>query len=130
MATDVLQVQTTVPAESDGERIAAHLVDARLAACVQVVGPIRSTYRWQGQVEEAEEWLLLVKTTAAAWPAVAEAIAALHPYEEPELVAVPVVAGSAGYLDWVEGSVDRGAAPEEAPDGSSGAAAPGSSRPR
>jgi len=105
MATDVLQVQTTVPSESDGERIAAHLVDGRLAACVQVVGPIRSTYRWRGRVEEAEEWLLLVKTTTARYPAVAAAIGSLHPYAEPELIALPVVAGSKGYLAWVAESV-------------------------
>jgi periplasmic divalent cation tolerance protein len=105
MATEVLQVQTTVPSEADGERIAAYLVDGRLAACVQVVGPIRSTYRWQGRVDEAEEWLLLVKTTAARYPAVAAAIGALHPYDEPELIALPVVAGSRGYLDWVIDSV-------------------------
>ena len=106
MAPDVLQVQTTVPSEADGERIAAHLVDHRLAACVQVVGPIRSTYRWQGRVEEAEEWLLLAKTTAALYPTVASAIGALHPYDEPEVIALPVVAGSPGYLDWVAASVE------------------------
>jgi periplasmic divalent cation tolerance protein len=98
MATDVLEVHTAVPAESDAERIGAHLVDTRLAACVQVVGPIRSTYRWQGRVEEAEEWLLLVKTTVARYPDVAAAIGAMHPYDEPEIIALPVVAGSAGYL--------------------------------
>lgn len=101
----MLQVQTTVPTESDAERIGARLVDERLAACVQVVGPIRSTYRWQGGVEEAEEWLLLVKTTVARYEAVAAAIGAAHPYDEPELIALPVVAGSAGYLAWVAESV-------------------------
>ncbi len=111
MATGLLQVQTTVPSEADGERIAAHLVDGRLAACVQVIGPIRSTFRWQGRVDGAEEWLLLVKTTETRYPAVAAEIAALHPYDEPEIVALPVVAGSAGYLDWVAASVDQSVEP-------------------
>ena len=105
MATDVLQVQTAVPSESDGERIGVHLVDHRLAACVQVVGPIRSTYRWRGRVEEAEEWLLLVKTTTARYPAIAAAIGELHPYDEPELIALPIVTGSPGYLAWIAKSV-------------------------
>jgi periplasmic divalent cation tolerance protein len=109
-----------VPSELDGERIAAHLVDRRLAACVQVLGPVRSTFRWQGRVDEAEEWLLLVKTTAARYGAVAAAIAELHPYDEPELIALPAVDGSPGYLGWVVASVER----EPPLDGSADAGAP------
>jgi periplasmic divalent cation tolerance protein len=103
--TGVIQVQTTVGRPGDADRLAALLVDGRLAACAQVVGPIRSRYRWRGAVETAEEWLLLVKTTRAAWPAVERAILAAHPYDEPELIALPVVAGSEGYLGWVEAEV-------------------------
>ncbi len=101
----MIQVQTTVGRPSDADRLAALLVDGGLAACAQVVGPIRSRYRWRGAVETAEEWLLLVKTTRAAWPGVERAILAAHPYDEPELIALPVVAGSEEYLGWVEAEV-------------------------
>jgi len=100
-----LQVQTTLGDRGVAATIAQTLVDERLAACVQVVGPIESTYRWKGAVEVATEWLLLVKTTEDVWPALAKRVADLHPYREPELIAVPVVAGSEGYLRWVREGV-------------------------
>lgn len=100
-----LQVQTAVGSRADADRIAAALVAGRLAACVQVLAPMTSTYRWQGAVETAEEWLLLVKTTADRYPAVEAAIRSLHPYDEPEIVALPIVAGSTGYLGWIEAEV-------------------------
>jgi periplasmic divalent cation tolerance protein len=86
-------------------RIARALVDRRLAACVQIVGPIESIYRWQGRVETAREWLCLIKTTRALFPAVTTAVAALHPYETPEMVALPIIAGSQRYIEWLAASV-------------------------
>jgi len=77
------------------------LVAARHAACVQVVGPITSRYWWEGAVEVSEEWLCLAKTTADRYPALEAAIRQLHSYDEPEIVAVAVVAGSPSYLEWV-----------------------------
>jgi len=103
---DFIQVQTTTAGREEAEAIAAELVDKRLVACVQIVGPITSTYRWQGEVETAEEWLLLIKTSAAAYQRVEEAIRRRHSYEVPEIIALPVVRGSEGYLGWVEGEVD------------------------
>lgn len=97
-----LQVQCTVDDESLGARIAETLVAERLAACCQLVGPIASTYRWQGAVEQAREWLLLAKTTDARFAAVAGRIRALHPYDVPEIVALPIVDGTADYLAWIE----------------------------
>ena len=73
---------------------------------MQVVGPITSRYRWQGAVEEGREWQCLVKTTAEAYEAVEAAIREVHSYDEPEIIATPIVAGSAGYLAWVEQGVD------------------------
>lgn len=105
---DVLQVQTTVADRDDAERIAELLVDGGLAACAQVLGPIHSRYRWHGRIETSEEWLLLIKTTRAAWPALESTMRVAHPYDEPELIALPVVAGSAGYLRWVEDEVSAG----------------------
>jgi periplasmic divalent cation tolerance protein len=102
MADTVLQVQTTIDDEAVAGRLAEALVEERLAACVQVLGPIRSTYRWQGRVEITTEWLLLAKTTAARYEVLAERLRAHHPYDEPELIALPVNRGSPGYLAWVE----------------------------
>jgi periplasmic divalent cation tolerance protein len=100
-ATEYVQVLTTAGSAEEAEAISVALVERRLAACVQVAGPVRSRYRWQGEVETAEEWQCLVKTTAAALPQVEEAIRELHSYDEPEIVATEIVAGSAGYLDWI-----------------------------
>jgi periplasmic divalent cation tolerance protein len=101
-----IQVQTTTARREEAEAIAAELVEKRLAACVQIIGPIASTYRWEGEVETAEEWLLLIKTTASAYDTVEDAIALLHSYEVPEIIALPIMRGSEGYLAWVEGEVD------------------------
>ena len=100
-----LQVLTTAGSEVEAAAIAAGLVELRLAACVQVIGPIASTFRWQGQVEAAREWQCLAKTTAGRYPEVEAAIRKLHSYEEPEIVAIPILTGSPGYLAWVEESV-------------------------
>lgn len=103
--SDCLQVLTTAGSEEEAGRIGELLVARKLAACVQVVGPITSRYRWQGAVEKAREWQCLVKTTAAAYEAVEAAIREVHSYDEPEIIATPIVAGSAGYLAWVEENV-------------------------
>jgi periplasmic divalent cation tolerance protein len=97
-----IQVVTTTPLREEAERIARELVEARLAACAQVVGPIASTYRWQGKIETAEEWQCWVKTRGELFARIEEAIRRTHPYEVPEILAVPVVAGSAAYLGWLE----------------------------
>jgi periplasmic divalent cation tolerance protein len=99
--TAYIQVLTTVGSEKEAERISSALVERRLAACVQVLGPIASRYRWRGEVETAQEWLCLAKTEASRYPELEAAICELHSYEEPEIVATPVVAGSQGYLDWI-----------------------------
>jgi periplasmic divalent cation tolerance protein len=104
--SDCVQVMTTAGSEEEAGRIASLLVERRLAACVQVAGPITSRYRWQGEIEEEREWRCLAKTTRAAYEAVEAAIREVHSYEEPEIVAVPIVAGSAGYLAWIGENVD------------------------
>jgi periplasmic divalent cation tolerance protein len=102
---DCVQVLTTAASEEEAGRIAAALVERRLAACVQVVGPVVSRYRWQGEVEEEREWQCSVKTTRAAYEAVEAAIRDVHAYDEPEIVATPIVAGSPGYLAWIDENV-------------------------
>lgn len=94
-------VLTNVPDAATAERIARALVDERLAACVNALAPVRSTYRWQGGVESAEEIPLLAKTTQARWPALAGRLRALHPYDVPEIVAWRADAVDAAYLAWV-----------------------------
>lgn len=103
---DYVQVLTTVGSEEEAGRIASLLVERRLAACVQVVGPITSRYRWQGKIEDEREWQCLAKTTRAAYEAVEAAIREAHSYDEPEIIATPIVAGSRGYLAWIDANVD------------------------
>lgn len=105
-AIEHVQAMTTVGSEQEAELIASSLVEAKLAACVQISGPIRSRYRWEGKIEEAREWQCLVKTTTAAYPRVETAIRALHSYDEPEIIAIPIVAGSGGYLNWIDDNVE------------------------
>ena len=95
----------TAPSSEMAERIARRLVAERLAACVQLVEPIRSIYRWQGAIEEDREVLLIVKTAEDRIHRIHEVLRELHPYEVPELVAVPVTAGSSTYLSWLADSL-------------------------
>lgn len=98
---DVLLVYCTCPDAASAGSIANALVDERLAACVTTLPQVRSTYRWQGRIEHADEQLLLIKTTAACLPALTARVQALHPYELPEVLAVESAGGLAPYLDWV-----------------------------
>jgi periplasmic divalent cation tolerance protein len=102
--SECLLVLTTLPADHDAGAFAAALVTERLAACVSVLGMTDSTYSWEGRVERSRERQVLIKTTAARWPALADRIGQLHPYEVPELVAVPICAGLPTYLRWVSQS--------------------------
>ena len=103
----VVVLVTTADAE-EGARLGRTLVEERLAACANLVGPIRSIYRWQGAVEEAGEHLVLLKARAADVAALETRIRALHSYDVPEVVALPIVAGSAPYLAWLADSTKRG----------------------
>jgi periplasmic divalent cation tolerance protein len=98
-------VFTTTGSREEAGKIAHALVERRLAACVNIVGPIQSVYRWQGKVDSADEHLLLIKTTAASFDAVARAIRELHSYELPECIELSIEGGSAEYLEWIEQSV-------------------------
>lgn len=95
-------VLTTCPDSQVGETIARTLVEERLAACVNVLPPMQSVYRWHGGVEQAQELLLIAKIPAARYTAVERRIRALHPYELPEIVAIPIGSGLPAYLAWLE----------------------------
>lgn len=99
--TGCFQVSTAVDSEGAAERLAAALVEERLAACVQVLGPMQSIYRWEGAVTHATEWLCLAKTIEGRLGALMGRIRALHSYELPEIVATEVAAGDPGYLNWL-----------------------------
>ncbi len=99
---NVVQVHTTVETHQQASQLARQLVQERLAACVQVLGPIESHYRWQGRLEQAQEWLLLIKTTTEALPRLQRRLVELHPYQVPQLIALPVQGGHGPYLQWVE----------------------------
>jgi periplasmic divalent cation tolerance protein len=100
--TTAIIVFTTVASSDDAHRMSQALVEQRLAACVQIDGPITSCYRWKGVVETAAEWRLAIKTRAAVYDQLEQAIRNLHTYEQPEIVALPITSGSAGYLSWIE----------------------------
>jgi periplasmic divalent cation tolerance protein len=106
--TDKMIVLTTAGTRDEAAKIGRALVEQRLAACVNLVGPVESVYRWKGAVESAQEWLLVVKTTAAAFEQVRAAIRELHSYELPECVMLPIEGGSEEYLAWIGESVKIG----------------------
>ncbi len=98
---EALLVITTLPDATSAHALAAQLVEQRLAACVNILAPCQSVYRWEGKLEDAEEVPLLIKTSAARYAALEEAIRACHPYELPEIVAVRIDKGLPAYLAWV-----------------------------
>jgi periplasmic divalent cation tolerance protein len=100
-----IQVVTTTEKKEDAEKIAACLVEKRLAACVQITGPITSLYRWKGQIEKAQEWQCWIKSKETLYKEIEKTIKSVHPYEVPEIIAVPIVAGSRDYLAWLESEV-------------------------
>lgn len=100
---EVLLVMSSLPDQAMAQQLAHALVERRLAACVSVLAPCMSVYRWRGAVEEAAEVPVLIKTTTGRYAELESALRALHPYELPEIIAVPVVRGLPGYLDWVTG---------------------------
>jgi periplasmic divalent cation tolerance protein len=97
-----LLVLTNLPDRATAERLAESLIEQKVAACVNILAPCRSVYRWKGAVQHDEEHPMLVKTTAERYPELEAAIRAGHPYELPEIVAVPIVRGLAAYLQWVD----------------------------
>ncbi|MCL2590326.1 MAG: divalent-cation tolerance protein CutA [Betaproteobacteria bacterium] len=112
--TEVLLVLTTLPDQASADTLAAKLVEENLAACINILAPCGSIYRWHGIIETATEIPLLIKTTHACYPALEAAVQSLHPYEVPELIALPVTRGLTAYLDWVAASVTMPNSPQPA----------------
>jgi periplasmic divalent cation tolerance protein len=103
--TDKILVLTTASSKDEARKIGRVLVEQLLAACVSIVPQVDSIYRWEGEIEEAEEWLLIVKTTRGAFERVRDAINELHSYDVPECISVAIDEGSADYLSWIGQSV-------------------------
>lgn len=106
---DFMQVVTTLDSEEAAEDLARGITGARLAACVQIVGPIKSLYWWQGELDEAREWQLIIKTTSERLSELEEYIKDHHSYETPEITATEIPWGSREYLDWISAETETGA---------------------
>jgi periplasmic divalent cation tolerance protein len=102
MMAEYVQLLTTTGKRKDAEQIASELVSRRMAACVQISGPVVSTFRWQGKVETAEEWTCTIKTSAAQLANIQKLLSQIHPYEVPELIATPIIDGNPAYLKWLD----------------------------
>ena len=102
MPVDKLLIYCTCPDREHADRIAGHLVSERLAACVTIMAPTVSVYTWQGKLETAEEHLLLIKTSQSRYAELEQAILSVHPYELPEIIAVPIEQGLPAYLHWID----------------------------
>ncbi|MFD0851223.1 divalent-cation tolerance protein CutA [Actinomadura adrarensis] len=96
-----IQVLTTTDSEDDAVRLGHLITEARLAACVQIVGPIRSLYWWDGKLQDEREWQLLIKATSEILPTLKDLIKANHSYDVPEIIATDIVGGNEDYLDWI-----------------------------
>jgi periplasmic divalent cation tolerance protein len=107
----VLLVMSNLPDQETAQRVARTLIEQRLAACVSVLAPCMSLYHWRGAVEDATEVPLLIKTSAGRYAELESVLRQLHPYELPEIIAVPVVRGLPGYLDWVAGETAHSPSP-------------------
>ena len=105
--SEYIQVTTATATRMDAVRIADVLVGKRLAACVQVVGPIISVYWWKGKIEKSEEWLCLLKTDKELYADIETVIREAHPYDVPEILAVPVIEGSKAYLSWMSSELKK-----------------------
>ena len=103
--TECVQVSTTLPDEATAQRLAARLVEERLAACAQVIGPVSSSYWWQGQVENAIEWYCHLKTTTAASSELSRRVRELHPYDVPEIIVLEITEGDPSYVRWIRETV-------------------------
>lgn len=102
---EYIVVLCTTGSAEEAQRIARRVVEQRLAACAQVMGPIKSTYWWEGKIEESGEWLCLMKTRGELFEGLRRAIREVHSYQTPEIVAIDIVAGDAEYLRWMDGEV-------------------------
>ena len=112
--TDKVVIMVTAASRRECRKIARHLVEARLAACVNITQPIESIYRWEGKVAEEKEFLMLIKSTRDLFPKIKTEIGRIHSYHTPEIICLPIIDGSRNYLEWISESVKPEAETERA----------------
>jgi len=103
---DFIQISTTTETNEEAEKISQNILEKRVAACVQIIGPIKSSYWWNDKIEQSEEWLCLIKTHKKFFDEIEKLISSIHSYDTPEIIATPIIAGSKGYIEWISGLVD------------------------
>ncbi len=107
MDRNYMMVLTTTSSEKEAEKISEELIEQNLGACVQVYGPIKSTYSWKGSIEKSEEWMCFIKTRSDKFDDVEKKIKELHSYETPEIIALPIIEASKEYLRWIDENLRR-----------------------
>ena len=107
MKSEFIQVFTTTETEQEAQEIARALVEKRLAGCVQIIGPIKSIYWWKENIETAEEWLCIIKTKKRLFEKLEKSIREIHPYETPEILAIPITQASEDYLNWLDSELKK-----------------------
>ena len=111
--TDKVVILVTAASKDECHKIARHLVESKLAACVNITAPIESIYRWEGKIADDQEYQLIIKSTRELFPEIKAAISKLHSYHTPEIICLPIIEGSRNYLEWVGDSVKRASPPED-----------------
>ena len=111
--TDKIVIMVTAASRRECRKIARHLVEAKLAACVNITGPVESLYRWEGKIAEDKEFVLLIKSARDLFPEIKAEISKIHSYHTPEIICLPIIDGSRNYLQWVADSVKTPAQPAE-----------------
>ncbi len=101
-----IQISTTTETKEEAEKISQEILEKQFAACVQIIGPIKSSYWWKDKIEQAEEWLCLIKTHEKYFDEIEKLISSIHSYETPEIIATPIITGSKKYIEWISGLMD------------------------
>jgi len=114
IVSDKVVIFVTAGSLGEGKKVARHLVETKLAACVSVLPPMESVYRWEGKIAEEGEFLLIIKSTRELFPEIEAAVSKIHSYQTPEIICLPVIEGSSKYLLWVSDSVKPAGAAESA----------------
>jgi periplasmic divalent cation tolerance protein len=107
MKEKYIQVITTIDTKEDAEKITEILLNRRLAGCIQIIGPVTSTYWWKNKIEKASEWLCIVKSTKNLFEEIKQSIREIHPYETPEIISIPIVNGDNDYLKWLQDKLKK-----------------------
>ena len=115
--TDKVVILVTAASKKECRKIAKHLVESKLAACVNITQPIESIYRWEGKIAREEEYQLIIKSTRELFPEIKTVISSLHSYHTPEIICLPIIEGSRNYLQWVSDSVKVPGSAQEAAEG-------------